>query len=402
MNQPAATFDADMRQSARTAPGAAVVVRPFCGMLDPVLVGEPAPFSFPGSMTQHAAQAVWTWVVRDLASDLISSAGVANGNFRASDLEPLVPELLLRMKEAVEASGDSAEADRRLRAQVGRDRAPDEIGQAMSALRARLLLGKAQGFGKAVNTISEDGALGVALQAMPLQDAKLAALLFHAAVGQVINPTRLIGTAVKLSGGASETALMRQGFGPLIDAHLAHAQDQIRHLEMRGPFADIDLACRSLDRFHKLVRALSGYIEFSRGSRSAQALSTITTMLSDRTEPHLREVVTDINQALRKPQGTDRIDRDRLLAAINGVYLLVAVRESRDSLALNAVFDQAWSQSGQALELHIQRNLELLRQNPGDPIVLERIDASIKMAEIRFNPDYADTLRRAKATAQRY
>jgi hypothetical protein len=105
---------------------------------------------------------------------------------------------------------------------------------------------------------------------------------------------------------------------------------------------------------------------------------------------------------MRRPrEGTDRIDNDRLLGAINGVYLLSAVRDCRDSLALNAVFDQAWSQTGQALELHIQRNLDLLRQDPDDAVTGERLNAAIKMAEIRFNPEYADTLKRARAAAER-
>jgi len=171
---------------------------------------------------------------------------------------------------------------------------------------------------------------------------------------------------------------------------------------LSGPFADVDMACRSLDRFHRLVRSLTGYVEFARGSRSTQMLATITKMVSDRVEPRLTEVVTDLNQAMRRPrEGMDRIDNDRLLGAINGVYLLSAIRDCRDSLALNAVFDQAWSQTGQALELHIQRNLDLLRQNPDDAVTGERLNAAIKMAEIRFNPEYADTLKRARAAAQR-
>src|SRR5690606_17199806 len=100
-------------------------------------------------------------------------------------------------------------------------------------------------------------------------------------------------------------------------------------------------------------------------------------------------------------EGSDRLDDDRILAAINGVYLLAAVRECRDSLALNAVFDQAWSQAGQALEMHLQRNLELIRKHPGDPVIGTRLDAGIKMAEVRFNTDYAEPLRRARAAAER-
>jgi hypothetical protein len=403
MNRPAKSIDASAPQPARAAARSGGAARkPFCGLIDPILVNEPVPFTLSGSVSIEAANAAWVWVVRDVCPNLISAEGVANGSFRAADLEPLMPEVLTRMKAALEKVDGDSEAMRRLKAQFGRDNAREEIGIVMAALRARTLLPKAQAFGKAVNTMGEDGQLGTALQAMPLQDPQLAALLFQAAVGQVANPTRLISTVVKLSGNASEAAIARNGFIPLVEAVLGQGQNQLRHLQLTGPFADIDLVCRSLDRFHRLVRSLTGYIEFARGSRTTQILSTITKMVSDRVEPRLKEVVTDLNQAMRRPrEGADRIDNDRLLAAINGMYLLSAVRDSRDSLALNAVFDQAWSQSGQALELHVQRNLELLRQNPSDPNTSVRLDAAIKMAEIRFNAEYAETLKRARAAAER-
>jgi hypothetical protein len=403
MNQPAQSIDAAVPPAARSAARSSVVApRPFCGMIDPVLVNEPVMFPLSGSVSVEAATAAWTWVARDVCPDLISAEGANNGNLRASDLEPLMPDVLARMKAATDKVDADSEALRRLRAQFGREHARDEIRTVNAALKARALLPKAQGFGKAVNSMTDDAALGTALQAMPLQDAQLAALLFQAAVGQVANPSRLISTVVKLSGSTEEIAITRNGFAPLIEAILAHAQSQLRYLQLTGPFADTDLVCRSLTRFHKLVRSLTGYIEFARGSGTTQILATITKSVSDRVEPRLREVVTDLNQAMRRPrEGADRIDNDRLLGAINGVYLLSTVRDCRGSLALNAVFDQAWSQAGQALELHIQRNLDLLRQNPADPMIGARLDAAIKMAEIRFNTEYAETLKRARATAER-
>lgn len=403
MNQPASRKAAAAPPPAKAAGrDVSVARRPFCGLIDAVLVDEPVLFAFNGSVSREAANAAWTWVLRDLCADLISGEAVANGRFRAAELEPLMPDMLARMKAALDKVDGDIEAMRRWKAQFGRDDARDEVAVIMAALRARALLPKAQGFGKAVNTIGDDAALGTALQSMPLQDPQLASLLFHAAMGQVANPTRLITTIIRISGGATEAAIARNGFAPLVDGLLAQAQNQLRHLQLTGPFADIDLVCRSLDRFHRLVRALTGYIEFARGSRATQVLSTITKMVSDRVEPRLKEVVTDLNQAMRRPrEGVDRIDDDRLLGAINGVYLLSAVRDCRDSLALNAVFDQAWSQTGQALELHIQRNLDLLRQNPGDALTGARLDAAIKMAEVRFNADYAETLKRARAAAER-
>ncbi|ODT72128.1 MAG: hypothetical protein ABS75_04845 [Pelagibacterium sp. SCN 63-23] len=402
MTQPAKSHADAVPQAARPATRPVASGRPFCGLIDPILVEEPVLFAFPGSVEREAARAAWTWAARDVCPHLVAADAASSEQLSAADLEKLLPEMLAGMKAALERVDADSEALRRLRAQFGRDTAREEINVVMAALRARALLPKAQGFGKAINAMNDDATLGAALQSMPLQDPQMAALMFQAALGQVANPTRLVTAIIKLAGSADEAAFVRNGFAPLIDAYLAHAQNQLGHLQLSGPFADIDLACRSLDRFHRLVRALTGYIEFARGSRATQVLATITKMVSDRVEPRLKEVATDLNQALRRPrEGHDRIDDDRLLSAINGVYLLATVRHCRASLALNAVFDQSWSQTGQALELHIQRNLELLRQQPGDPLTGTRLDAAIKMAEVRFNPEYADTLRRARAAAER-
>jgi hypothetical protein len=372
-------------------------------MLDAVIVEDPASFSFAGSIRRSSVVAGWTWVCRDLCADFISADEIADSSLTAATLEPQMPKVMARMKEALAKADADPEVARRLRAQLGSDEAIAALPQLLGALRSRPLLAKAMAFGKAINNIGEDSALGTALQSMPLNDPPLAALLFHAAMRQIANPTRLVTTVIKLSGNATELSVARSGFGPVIDAMLAHAQNQIHLLQPTGPFADIDLICRVLDRFHRLVRAMTGYIEFERGSQWAAILSALTKQVSERIEPRLREVVPDINVALRRSRdpAADRLDNDRLLAAINGVYLMATVRDCRASLALNAVFDQAWSQSAEALEMHLQRNLDLIRQNPADPVIGARLDAGIKMAEVRFNAEYADTLRRARVSAER-
>src|SRR6218665_259351 len=200
--------------------------RPFAGAIDLVLVTEPVSFPFSGSVSRTYAEAGWTWVHRDLCPDLISADGAASGEISAADLEMVMPEILARMKDGLAVAMADPEKDRRLRAGLGSTEARDALPTVIMALRSRALLGKAQAFGKAVNTITEDSALGVALQSMPLQDPPLAALLFHAAMGQIANPTRLITTIIRLSGSATEAAVIRMGFSPVIDAVLAHAQNQ--------------------------------------------------------------------------------------------------------------------------------------------------------------------------------
>jgi hypothetical protein len=196
--------------------------------------------------------------------------------------------------------------------------------------------------------------------------------------------------------------LVRAGFAPLINAILAHAQNQIPPLNQVGTFGDMDLICRSVDRFHRLLRAVTGYVELDRGSSWSMIAAQLTRAVSERIDPKLRDVAPDLNLALRRRDGADRVDGDQILSAMNGMYLLATVRDSRDSLAVNALFDQVWAQTGQALEIHIERNLEHLRRNPGDPVTHARLDAALKMAEIRFNQEYAETMRRAKdATGRR-
>jgi hypothetical protein len=113
-------------------------------------------------------------------------------------------------------------------------------------------------------------------------------------------------------------------------------------------------------------------------------------------ETRLNHVGPDVAQALRRRDNSDRIDADGLLTALNGVYLLATIRDSRDSLALNALFDQTWSQVGQQLEMHLDRIVEHLRANPSSKSSLARLEAGIKMAELRFNAEYADVLRRSR------
>lgn len=375
---------------------------PFAGTIDAIIVEDPVLYPFAGSISRSHATTIWLWMRRDLCADLLPSGIDGAGAATPEDIAALVPEWIVRMKGALEHAETNPDAGRRLRVTLGAEDIRLQVGTVLVALRQRALLGKAQAFGRAINSSAEDAALGPAIQSMPIQDPALAALLFHAAVGEVVSPSRITATIARLAGNSNEKSVDTAGYGPVVDAVLAHAQNQLHLLQSTGPFADIDQTCQALERFHRLIRSLTGYIEFARGSRWSMVLSALTKQVSERVEPRLRSVVSDVNQSLRQArEGHDRIENDRLLAAINGVYLLATIRECRDSLALNALFDQAWTQTGQALELHLQRNLDLLRQDTADTGVMVRLEAGIKMAEVRFNPEYAETLRRSRAAALR-
>ena len=376
--------------------------KPFFGAIESVIVEDPVDVEFDGAISREHAFAAWVWMTRDLAPDLVDPEADPDDPATLAALELLLPELLTRARNAVAAAGTSHDAGRKLRTQLGGEAQWRALPVVLNALKCRNLLEKARAFGRATNGMPDEAALAAALQSMPLSDPGIAALLMQAALGQIANPSRLVTATIRLAGSPAEDAIVRIGFAPLVDAILAHAQNQIPLLLQIGPFADIDLTCRAVDRFHRLIRAVQGYVELNRGGRWMMVVSSLTKQVSSRVEPRLREVVMDVNKSLRRGrEGNDRLDSDQLLAALNGVYLMTAVRDARDSLALNALFDQTWMQVGEALEIHIQRNLEILRQHPEDRNTSERLDASIKMAELRFNAEYAEVLRRAKDAAEK-
>jgi len=373
--------------------------RPFFGLIESVIVEDPVEFQFDGAIRRSHAVAAWIWMVRDLAPELIDPDADDSKPETLRALDALLPDLLNRAEKAM---GKGGGLNHRLAVQLGGEEPARRLPIVLNALKCHGLLGKAEAFGRATNGMENELALDRALQAMPFADQPLAALLMQATLSQTAQPQKLINAVIRISGSPTEIAITRMGFAPVIDAMLAHAQNQIRLVSQTGPFADFDLICRALDRYHRLKSAVTGYVELTRAGRWTTIAARLTKAVSERVEPHLRDVLADVNKALRRHrEGTDRLDSDQLLSALNGVYLLATVRDARDSLALNAVFDQTWTQVGQALEIHIERNMDQLRANPADRITSERLESAIKMAELRFNTEYADVLRRAKTAAER-
>lgn len=372
----------------------------FLGLLKDVIVEEPILHAFDGSICRTHANIFWRFVCRDLITDLDEriEAAIEGGEAPEAALDALLPEVVAATRGTLNGAGRDDEANRRLTVQLGGDEVRERLPVILTAIRCRTLIKKAQAFGRAANALPDEATVGRALKNLPLKEPAVAALVLNAVVGQVSNPSRLVAGIIPNCGGASEDLIRSGGYGLLIEALLAHAQCQYSRLsDNSGTFADVDLICRSVDRFHRLIRAISGYVELHRSSRWSRLLSELIMAVTNRIEPRLREVSSDVSQALRRPrEGNDRIDPDRVLAALNGLYLLAAVRDARDSLALNALFDKLWAETGQALETLLPRNLDDYRNNPGSEIAAQRVDAGLKMAEIRFNAEYAEILRRAR------
>lgn len=367
---------------------------PFFGALDPVTVPEPVVFSFEGSFSADHVAAIWTWVMRDLAPRI--AVPVVGESATETIQDTLIAQM--RATEA-HAVGDN-DHQRRLIAQLGGDAARERLPTVVAALECRQAIAEALRVGRLGETMSEP-ALTAAIRTFTARRPPLAALLGHAMLVGFADPARLVMRVTAIAGDESDTTVMRAGLAPLIEAVLANAQSQLSPLFQEGPFADVDLVCRAIERFHQLIRPVTSCMALGSRSRWLTVAGGLTRLMSERIERRLADLIADMNLALRPREGTDRLDRDRILAALSGCYLLKTARDCRDSLALNRVIDLDWEQIGQVLELHIERNLARLRQEPDDRITAARLEAAIKMSELRFGQDYANVMRRARDRAER-
>lgn len=377
----------------------------FLSAFDSVLVEAPAPTVFDGSVAKPIMQQFWQWMVRDIVPDFpdqLMDVEAGSPELEAM-LDATLPKIVADIRQAQAQAQTQPDGMRRFVSQMGGEEIHQRLEIILAVFRCRSLLTKAEAFGRSSDSIQDQAALGNALKGLPLKNVAAANILFHALVGRANSPTHLVSSVLEVVGNASEAAVLRSGFAPLIEALLAHAQNQISLIGLqKGIFADVDMICEGVSRFHKLVRAVTGYLELDQGGRWSTIASDLTKRMGTQIEPRLREVSADVSQSMRKPrEGADTLDADRLLAALNGVYLLAAVRDARESMALNALFEKIWTETGQNLETLIKRNLDLYKADPSDQIAEKRLEMGIKMAEIRFNTEYADILSRAKESAGR-
>ncbi len=373
-------------------------------LIGPVLVKSPVIYSSRGAVEFDHVFSVWNWLVRDIDPGLLASAGPAFAPEATAQSRTAfalkIAELIARSRKTVEQDD---EADRRMRVQMGGDEVYSHLDQIECAFRNQQLLPKAVAFGRAINGVNDEDALKLALVAFPVNEPAVSSLMMHAAIGPVKNPHRLISVILNIADTKTQEGIERTGMAPIVDAMIAHAQNQLCMFENSyGKFADIDLACTALDRFHRLMVAVSIITENDRSCPWAQKISGLIREISKMIEPRLARLDSDIRVSLRKPRaGADRIDPDLLLEALNGLYLLAAVKVARESLALNSMVSTLWASTGKDLETLMSRNLDAYRKEPGNEVLFERLNAGIKMAEVRFNPEYADILKRARDAVRR-
>ena len=296
-----------------------------------VLVDPPVYHPLGGAIDRDLARSIWTWVARDLAPSEAAriADAIDSGAEPAAAFVPMLPEILERLKENAVIEKDDLETERRNTMQMGGENARERLPYFIMAMRRRGMLAQARNFGQAIGKLQDEATLGVALQTINITNYLTRALdAGHG--GLYVNPAASWRRGPPL--GRQHQPMFRGRICPLIEAILSHAQSQIGELSPQpGMFADHDLACKSVDRFHRLMRSICTILK-SNKIALGQRHHRPDGRAFERLERPLKEISLHVTQALRRPRdGADKLDPGDVLMALNGLYLLTTIRTCRDS-----------------------------------------------------------------------
>lgn len=368
-------------------------------LLGPVLLSGPDLVVVPGAIHPKHALSVWTWLLRDIDPQLSKYAELALGpNAPVGTDEKFAALMGELVGSQLKAAGAAAEATRRLHVQLGGEQVLKALPTVEVALKNFKLIQQALQFSKALASISDRSALGLALSSLPAKHVNVTQCVAIACVGHMQAPQHLITGVIQVSKSTDPNRIRKAGMGAFVDAILGHAQNEIgAFADSTAGLADIDLACKILGRYHRLLRALHPILEEDRREVWYLGMARLTSNMSDRLRPLIVGVDAEVRRSLRPPRvGPDVVDQDELLTALNNIYLLAAAREARDTLALNTVIETAWTDTAKTLEILMERLLDQLRTHPYNNLINQRFEHGLKMCEVRFSKDYASVMARAR------
>lgn len=376
--------------------------RVFFETLSPYFLSKTEDFEFSGAIDRSFVEAIWLWISRDAAPEQILQLT------KLCEMSGDTNELVAEIKKTVISYGaemvvridKGGVAAHRERTQMGGEDNEIAIRGFLTILEKENILAEVLTLVPFMEREESELQIETFFKAANVLDARLRAFLMLAAVRLLEDPIVLVRHAVKYVGSNKEANIRRDGLGDVIDAMLADSGEQVARIHnSRGVFADADLMVSCLIRFVKDVRALDANIEIDSRGEAASQLGKQKSTINRKLQDPLENLVENIRLVVAPPkEGPDFVDKEAVLLSISGMHVLSMAHRYKDTLAMNKICKKIWAESSVQIESIANRMLDKYRaaEFEKDALELERLDAMIKIALIRFDDDYPDILQRSR------
>jgi len=379
--------------------------------LAPFLIKETLSVRQPGRINIGSVDAIWTWMKRDVARDLVGAAMEA---VRAS------PD---SMEVAAEAGADAVRTKilpmgrrymkllstgeddlQRLAGQLGDKKTLDDARDTLEAFQYSETISAV--FKKMTEKNDQEPAELLRLQIGQIKTfadnyprhLHLFAIRY---LEYASNPAALVRLARLLSKAENAAALEKSHYKPFVDVAWSEIDRRVEIVRGRRDLTDTDGTLEeAVLELHRTVRQIQIVLDVEGMTEWARRLAHFRSETSNLLRQLVEATPSLVKKALRPQKQDDRMigpDPAAVAEAREALLVLRAARQAIDSLALNNIVMKVRSQVEQVVENSSKTYVDRLRVAPS----VERsaltgvVEVIIDFAEIVFDEHYAALIRRS-------
>lgn len=379
--------------------------------LRPFLVSETLSVRQEGRINAASIDAIWVWLKRDVARDMIAAAIQAI----AASSDPLnkaAPPYAAKIRAKVvpmgrryiEALIGDEDEMQRLAGQLGDRRTLEDARDALDVFQYCDAIDAA--LKKAPQTLEDEpeGPLrqqvGV-INAFADKHPRKVHLLAIRYLGHASTPAVLVRLARILSKSATASAIEKTVYKPFVDVAWSEIDRCVEVVRARKSLSDQNGTLEeALLELHRTVRRIQIAIDVEGMTEWGRRLSDFRRDTSDILRELIESIPGLVVKALRPQTGGETMkgpDPEAVATGREAVKVLRAARQAIDSLALNNIVSKARTQVEQVIENSSKTHIDRLRNAPSDEraALAEVVEAIIEFARIIFDEDYAALIRRS-------
>ncbi|WP_181707881.1 hypothetical protein [Chthonobacter rhizosphaerae] len=231
------------------------------------------------------------------------------------------------------------------------------------------------------------------------KDLELAAL---AVASRAPSTSTLARVALALADEDDDIATVRRSDGRVfVDVALSVVQRSVtRYAGLREDPNGLDAMLQEIRRYHEAVRAVTGVLALEEDGTWLKRLSELRRAMSGLILEDIGGVVALIRAALTVSAGHPPAEAEAR-DAIRAVALLMAVRKSKDALALNELVTRLVPVVERSLEVQGGRLIEQLRKSRGEfhAAIRAASDTLISLSALTFGDEHAALVQKSRDIA---
>lgn len=403
-------------EPARAAPPAAQepwsvrIEAAFFAPLAPFLCDDVPGGGFTGRIARAHLPGLWTWIHRDVASDSWERALSADPYDGTADVAPITRkfrrEAIGRVVDLLRDAATDPKVRQKLTGQIGGEAVYRTLVDAAYVLQNEAAFANLLGqLPQNITTFdcAEPSRIADVVRVSIEQVQMTTEWIAAAILARTANPVIAAHLACRLAGTTDPRLVAGSRHAVFVDVVLAQLERHAAAAAGRGTDERARAAFfTDLRAYHDIARNLALLFSVESVSAWFRRLGAAKVVMSDAVTRRIDTTAGLVRRALRVEASNGdyvgRFDTDAFDDAEFAVRLSIEARAFTETLAINEVIARTRKQVENTLEVVAEKLMADLKsgQARDRQVVVEAVDAAIRLAALVFGEDYAATMRKSR------